>query len=97
MVPSLTHREMLEALSHMTHALGPYREDIVLAGGFVPFIYREARLFADTATPALLSGDIDLVAPKTLNERDRPLRVPPPHRQPRSVCRPEGAGERAAS
>lgn len=52
----VTYEDMLAALRDVVAALGPYRDDAVLAGGFVPLIYREARLFSQPRHLALLSG-----------------------------------------
>lgn len=39
------HRRVSGALRSVVDAPGPYREDAVLVGGFVPLVYREAHPF----------------------------------------------------
>lgn len=70
----ITHGAMKAELRRIVEALGPYREDAVFAGGFVPLIYREARLYDQTRYAPLLSGDIDITMAASLPERDRGLR-----------------------
>ena len=49
--------EMFGELRHVVQALGPYRDVVVLAGGFVPLVYRKIDLFDPPPHAALLSGD----------------------------------------
>lgn len=66
--------EMLGELRRVVDALGSYRDDVVLAGGFVPLVYRQSAPFEPPPHGALLSGDIDLTVPENLAVRERRLK-----------------------
>ena len=51
----------LRLLGRALIALQPYKDDLVLAGGMVPFLYRYHPLFSPTDVPVLLTKEADLV------------------------------------
>jgi hypothetical protein len=62
--------EILEELVGCAEALGPYRDDVVVTGGLVPFLYRFRPGFQTPNQPALLTHDLDLTVPNPLPLRD---------------------------
>jgi hypothetical protein len=55
-------------------ALGPYRDDVVIVGGWAQRLFRLHPLAASTAPAPLITLDADIAAPSTLSKRGRTLR-----------------------
>lgn len=63
------YREILEELVQSARAMGPYRDDVVIAGGLVPLLYRFHPDYDRPRPSPLLTGDLDWTAPETLPMR----------------------------
>ena len=62
--------EVLGELADTIRAMGPYREDIVIAGGLVPLLYRFHPDFRQPRQSALLTKDLDFTVPESLPLRE---------------------------
>jgi hypothetical protein len=61
----------LQSFIKTIEILKPYLSDVVVVGGWVPFLYRKYGN-VPARHPSLRTMDIDMAVPKTLNKGDRP-------------------------
>ncbi|MGI8402727.1 MAG: GSU2403 family nucleotidyltransferase fold protein [Gemmatimonadaceae bacterium] len=59
-------------LSRVLLALGPYREDVILIGGWVPYLYQRFGGFPEWRVEIARTIELDLVVPSPLAITDRP-------------------------
>ena len=59
------------ALRRVLAALGPYREDLVLIGGWVPYLYQQFGGFPESRVEIARTIELDLVVPSPLAAEER--------------------------
>ncbi len=60
-------------LRRVLRALGPYRDDVILIGGWVPYLYQRFGDFSDWRAEIARTTELDLVIPSELDAGPRPL------------------------
>lgn len=61
----------VNVLRRVLVALGPYRDDVVLIGGWVPFLYQQYGPFPNWTAPIARTTELDLVVPSPFMARNR--------------------------
>ena len=69
---ALSHPASEGALRRVLTALGPYRKDLILIGGWVPYLYQRFGKFPEWKTGIARTIELDLAVPPNLSPADRP-------------------------